>query len=158
MRSRVETTSTWIASARPASASAATTPPVRRRTSPACAVAAVSGPRRFGELWDELPELTRESFIYYSRSPDADAARAAAMRLDLADVAERIEQPLLVVTGKLDRLIPWESTKAVADEAPNAEFVLYEEGNHVCNNVAYRYRPLLADWLSERLRGGRHGR
>jgi pimeloyl-ACP methyl ester carboxylesterase len=122
------------------------------------AVAAVSGPRRFGELWDELPELTRESFIYYSRSPDADAARAAAMRLDLADVAERIEQPLLVVTGKLDRLIPWESTKAVADEAPNAEFVLYEEGNHVCNNVAYRYRPLLADWLSERLRGGRHGR
>ena len=56
-----------------------------------------------------------------------------------------------MVTGKLDRLIPWESTKLVADEAPDSTFVLYEEGNHVCNNVAYRDRPLLADWLAERL-------
>jgi pimeloyl-ACP methyl ester carboxylesterase len=118
------------------------------------AAAAVSGPRCFGELWDDLPSLTRDSFAYYSRSPDEEEARAAALRLDLAGVAGKIEQPVLVVTGKLDRLIPWESTKAVADEAPNASFVLYEEGNHVCNNVAYRYRPLLADWLGERLREG----
>jgi pimeloyl-ACP methyl ester carboxylesterase len=115
------------------------------------AVAGVSGPRNFGELWDDLPTLTRESFAHYSRSPDLATAREHALELDLADVAGRIAQPLLVVTGKLDRLIPWESTKAVADEAPNASFVLYEEGNHVCNNVAYRYRPLLADWLAERL-------
>ena len=117
------------------------------------AVAGVSGPRCFGELWDDLPSLTRDSFTYYSRSADDEAGRAAAMKLDLAGVAADISQPLLVITGKLDRLIPWESTRAVADEAPNGEFVLYEEGNHVCNNVAYRYRPLLADWLSEHLRG-----
>jgi pimeloyl-ACP methyl ester carboxylesterase len=115
------------------------------------AVAAVSGPGNFGELWDRLPMLTRESFVHYSRSPDLDTGRERALALDLAGVASRISQPLLVVTGKLDRLIPWESTKRVADEAPNASFVLYEEGNHVCNNVAYRYRPLLADWLGERL-------
>jgi 2,6-dihydroxypseudooxynicotine hydrolase len=115
------------------------------------AVAAVSGPRNFGELWDDLPMLTRESFVYYSRSPDLDTGRARAHALDLAGVAERISQPLLVVTGRLDRLIPWESTQRVADEAPDSTFVLYEEGNHVCNNVAYRYRPLLADWLAERL-------
>ena len=115
------------------------------------AAAGVSGPRCFGELWDDLPSLTRDSFAYYSRSPDDDAARAAAMKLDLAGVASEISQPLLVITGKLDRLIPWESTRAVAEEAPKGEFVLYEEGNHVCNNVAYRYRPLLADWLAERL-------
>jgi pimeloyl-ACP methyl ester carboxylesterase len=115
------------------------------------AVAAVSGPCCFGELWDELPMLTRESFVHYSRSPDNDAARTAAMKLDLGGVASDISQPLLVITGKLDRLIPWESTKRVADAAPDSTFVLYEEGNHVCNNVAYRYRPLLADWLAERL-------
>jgi pimeloyl-ACP methyl ester carboxylesterase len=115
------------------------------------AVAGVSGPIRFGDLWEDLPMLTRESFVYYSRSPDLETARARALELDLSEVAERISQPLLVITGKLDRLIPWESTKAVADAAPNAEFVLYEEGNHVCNNVAYRYRPLLADWLCEQL-------
>jgi dipeptidyl aminopeptidase/acylaminoacyl peptidase len=115
------------------------------------AAVGVSGPRNFGELWDALPELTRESFTHYSRSPDPDAAREAALRLDLAGVAGEISQPLLIVAGKLDRLIPWESSKAVADEAPNATFVIYEEGNHVCNNVAYRYRPLLADWLGEQL-------
>ena len=115
------------------------------------AVAGVSGPVNFGDLWDDLPMLTRESFVHYSRSPDLETGRERARELDLAGVAERISQPLLMVSGKLDRLIPWESTKAVADAAPNAEFVLYEEGNHVCNNVAYRYRPLLADWLSERL-------
>ena len=115
------------------------------------AAAGVSGPRCFGELWDDLPSLTRDSFAYYSGSADEEAARAAANELDLARVAAEITQPLLVITGKLDRLIPWASTKAVADEAPNAEFVLYDEGNHVCNNVAYRYRPLLADWLGEHL-------
>ena len=115
------------------------------------AVAGVSGPRNLGELWDDLPLLTRESFVHYSRSADLESGRQRALQLDLAGVAGHIAPPLLVVTGKLDRLIPWESTKLVADEAPDSTFVLYEEGNHVCNNVAYRYRPLLADWLAERL-------
>jgi len=115
------------------------------------AVAGVSGPRNLGELWDDLPLLTRESFVHYSGSADLESGRQRALQLDLAGVAGHIAQPLLVVTGKLDRLIPWESTKLVADEAPDSTFVLYEEGNHVCNNVAYRYRPLLADWLAERL-------
>ena len=115
------------------------------------AVAGVSGPRNFGALWDELPALTRASFAFYSGSPDGTTARERALELDLDDVARRISQPLLVIAGRLDRLIPWESTKAVAQRAPNATFVLYDEGNHVCNNVAYRYRPLLADWLGEQL-------
>jgi pimeloyl-ACP methyl ester carboxylesterase len=115
------------------------------------AIAGVAGPLNFGELWDELPMLTREAFVYYSRSADEEAGRQAALRLDLDGVAGRIEQPALLVTGKLDRLIPWESTKRIADQAPNGTLVVYEEGNHVCNNVAYRYRPLLADWLGEQL-------
>ena len=115
------------------------------------AIAGVAGPLNFGKLWDDLPVLTREAFVYYSRSADDEAGRQAALRLDLDGVAGRIEQPALVITGKLDRLIPWESTKKIADQAPNGTLVVYEEGNHVCNNVAYRYRPLLADWLGEQL-------
>jgi dipeptidyl aminopeptidase/acylaminoacyl peptidase len=115
------------------------------------AVAGVAGPYNFGELWDDVPMLTREAFVYYSRSADDEAGRRGALQLDLAGVAGQIEQPALLVTGKLDRLIPWESTRRIADEAPNATLVVYEEGNHVCNNVAYRYRPLLADWLGEQL-------
>ena len=60
--------------------------------------------------------------------------------------------PLLVVFGKLDRLIPWQQAERVAAEAPNAELVMYPDGNHVCNNLPYKYRPLVADWMSEHLR------
>jgi hypothetical protein len=28
---------------------------------------------------------------------------------------------------------------------------MYPDGNHVCNNIPYKYRPLMADWLHERL-------
>ena len=59
--------------------------------------------------------------------------------------------PGLMITGKLDRIIPWEQTKRIADEAPNTRFVLYEEGNHVCNNIPFKYRPLVADWLRKEL-------
>jgi hypothetical protein len=29
---------------------------------------------------------------------------------------------------------------------------MYPEGTHVCNNIPYKYRPLVADWMVERLR------
>ncbi len=28
---------------------------------------------------------------------------------------------------------------------------MYEDGNHVCNNIPYKCRPLVADWIRERL-------
>ena len=115
------------------------------------AIAGVAGPLNFGELWDDLPMLTREAFVFYSRSADEEAGREAALRLDLDGVAGRIAQPALLVTGKLDRLIPWESTKRIADQAPNDLHLLCTRGFPMCNNVAYRYRPLLADWLREQL-------
>jgi hypothetical protein len=34
---------------------------------------------------------------------------------------------------------------------PNAEWVLYEDGTHVCNNLPFRYRPLVGDWMADRL-------
>jgi hypothetical protein len=32
---------------------------------------------------------------------------------------------------------------------------MYPDGNHVCNNLPYRYRPLVGDWMAERLGAGR---
>ena len=87
----------------------------------------------------------------FERAGSLDEARARASRLDLSEAAKLIDQPLLMITGRLDRLIPWEQTKKIVDEAPNAEFVMWDEGNHVCNNIPYKYRPLTADWLAEKL-------
>lgn len=115
------------------------------------AVAGVSGPYDFGECWDGLPALTHEAFRHHSGAASAEEAREKAHELSLAGMLGGLEQPALLVTGKLDRIIPWEQTERIAREAPNAELVLYEDGNHVCNNIPYRYRPLVADWLAEQL-------
>ena len=117
------------------------------------AVAGVSGAFNFGECWDGLPPLTREAFAHHSGAEDEEDARSKALELDLAPVIAELDRPALMVTGKLDRIIPWEQTKRIADEARNGQFVLYEEGNHVCNNIPYKYRPLVADWLAKELDG-----
>lgn len=110
------------------------------------AVAGISGPMCFGELWDSLPELTRETFTH-----KAGAGRERALEFDLSGVLGGLDAPALFVTGKLDRLIPWESTRRQAEAAPRGEFVLFEDGNHVCANIPYKARPLVADWLAEKL-------
>jgi dipeptidyl aminopeptidase/acylaminoacyl peptidase len=115
------------------------------------AVAGISGPYDMSANWDGLPELTRETFQHHTGAASPEEARARAAELSLAGVAERIEQPALIVTGKLDRLIPWEDTKRIADAIPGAEWVLYERGTHVCNNLPFRYRPLVGDWMAGRL-------
>jgi len=115
------------------------------------ATAAIGGPYAFGRLWASLPSLTRATFAYHAHAKSEDDAHTKAAALDLSGVLARIAQPLLVVFGKLDRLIPWQDAERVAKEAPNAELVLYPDGNHVCNNIPYKYRPLVADWMKERL-------
>ncbi len=115
------------------------------------AVAGISGSYDFGEAWDDLPPLTREAFVVKSGARDDADGRARAHRLDLRGVVSRVQQPALFVTGRLDRIIPWQQTERAAREAPHGRFVLYDEGTHVCSNIPYRYRPLVADWMSERL-------
>ena len=80
------------------------------------AVAGVSGPYDMAAEWDSMPSLTRETFAHHSGAANEAEARERAGELNLAGVAELIEQPCLVVTGKRDRVIPWEQTKRIADD------------------------------------------
>jgi len=111
----------------------------------------LSGPYKFSDIWDTVPPQTRETFVAKSFAKDEEEGRAKAAELDLSGVAERIQQPYLAVTGRLDRLIPWEQTERAAREAPHGEFLLHEDGNHGCANVPYKTRPVAADWLREQL-------
>jgi pimeloyl-ACP methyl ester carboxylesterase len=115
------------------------------------AVVGLSGPFSFAECWDDVPPQTRATFIAKSGARDEDEGRAKAGELDLSGVIERLTQPALFVTGRLDRLIPWEQTERQAREAPNGLFVLHDDGNHGCANVPYKTRPLIADWMREQL-------
>jgi dipeptidyl aminopeptidase/acylaminoacyl peptidase len=116
------------------------------------ALAGVSGPYDFGAGWESMPSLTRETVAHHTGAGSDAQARSRAHELNLAGIAERVTQPCLVVTGMLDRVIGWEQTKRIADDVPGAEWVLYEDGSHVCNNIPFRYRPLVADWIADRLR------
>ena len=115
------------------------------------AVVGLSGPFNFGEIWDDLPVLTRETFTHKSGASSDEEGRAKALRLDLDGVIERLEQPALFVTGRLDRLIPWEQTARQAERAPQGTFVVWDEGNHGCSNIPYKARSLMADWMAEQL-------
>lgn len=115
------------------------------------ALAGVSGPFQFGANWGIMPELTRETIAHHTGARTAEEARRRADALDLDGVAQRVRRPCLVLTGRRDRVIAWQDTRRIAAAVPGAEWVLYEEGTHVCNNMPYRYRPFVADWLRSRL-------
>jgi dipeptidyl aminopeptidase/acylaminoacyl peptidase len=113
---------------------------------------ALSGPYDMGANWDGLPALTRRAFQVRAKCATEAEARAHASTLSLAGLASRIECPLFVVAGKQDRIIPWQDAERLAREAKGpVEFLLVEDGNHVVNNRAYRYRSQTADWMAAQL-------
>jgi dienelactone hydrolase len=115
------------------------------------AVVGLAGPYNLGDCWDALNPLTRGGYIFYTKSADEAEAREKAYALNLEGVLHKVSQPLLVIHGARDRLFPPEQAERIAREAPNATLVMYPDGNHVCNNISYKYRPLMADWMRERL-------
>ena len=115
------------------------------------AVVGISGPFDFASNWDNMPQQTRETVCHHTGASSMEEGREKAGELNLYDAAKLIDQPFLSITGRNDRLIPWEQSQRQAEEAPGGEFVLYDDGNHVCNNIPWKYRPLTADWLKEKL-------
>ncbi|HSR25666.1 MAG TPA: alpha/beta fold hydrolase, partial [Candidatus Eisenbacteria bacterium] len=116
------------------------------------AVLAIGGPYDIGECWTHFPPMTRAKARYHlGRVSEAEAA-GRLREFTLRGVAPRLRCPLLVVAGKQDRLVPYRQAERLAAEAPGAELLLYETGNHCCTNLFWRHTPLAADWLAERLR------
>jgi dipeptidyl aminopeptidase/acylaminoacyl peptidase len=110
------------------------------------------GPWDFGALWDSLPELTRLAFIARSHSASDEEARKRAHALSLAGVADKIECPLFVIAGGLDRLCPPEDARKLAAAARGpVELLVIEDGNHVAHNRFYKYRARSADWMAKQL-------
>ncbi len=115
------------------------------------AVIALAGPYDLSECWAALNPLTRGGYIFYTKSRDEAEAFEKAKTLTLRGILGKVTCPLLVIHGALDRLFPPEQAERIAREAPKATLFLYPDGNHVCNNIAYKYRPAMADWMRDRL-------
>jgi 2,6-dihydroxypseudooxynicotine hydrolase len=117
------------------------------------AVVVSGGCYDYGALIRDRSPHSFAMFAYGCGAATREEAYEVAERMTLAGVAERITRPMVVVFGKRDRLVPWQHAARLAEEAPNAELWMFDEGNHVCMNITYRWRPQAADWLAERLAG-----
>jgi 2,6-dihydroxypseudooxynicotine hydrolase len=112
------------------------------------------GPFDYGALYLVRPRNhLREMFLARTGSSTWEEGLEAAKALSLNGLAEKIACPLLVVFGGGDKLIPpSEGERLCAEASGPSEFVYFEEGNHVCFNITYKFRPLTADWMAEHLR------
>jgi 2,6-dihydroxypseudooxynicotine hydrolase len=105
----------------------------------------------YGSLIRDRGAHSFATFMHGCGASTREEAYEVAERMSLEGVASQITQPLVVVFGKRDRLVPWQHAARVAAEAPNADLWMFDEGNHVCMNLTYRWRPQAADWLAGRL-------
>jgi dipeptidyl aminopeptidase/acylaminoacyl peptidase len=117
------------------------------------AVVALAGPYQFDLDWDELPLQTRDTFRARSGAAGLDDARARAREFTLKEAAKRITMPLLVVGGGRDSIVPAYHQERLANEAQNAELLLWPDGTHGVTNHAYESRSRMADWLAGHLAG-----
>jgi dipeptidyl aminopeptidase/acylaminoacyl peptidase len=107
---------------------------------------------RFADYFDRVPILTREAFTARLHASSAAEARERLQRFDLHGVVDRLQCPLLIVMGRRDRLFPAEDSEQMArDAGAMATLLMYDDGNHVCNNIPYKYRPVQADWMGQKL-------
>jgi len=94
--------------------------------------------------------LRRFCHIWGAR--DVDDLRIKSKGATLDGVARNIRAPLLIVHGEQDNLIPPSDPYRTYEQASGPkQWVCYPEGNHVCNNIVYKYRPLVADFMKEHL-------
>jgi 2,6-dihydroxypseudooxynicotine hydrolase len=119
------------------------------------ALVALAGPYDLSECWPALNPLTKGGYVFYTKSRDEAEAYERSRSLTLRGVLKDVTCPLLVIHGGKDRLFPPEQAERIVREAPNATMLLYPEGNHVCNNIPYKYRPAMADWMAEQLGAAR---
>jgi len=111
----------------------------------------ISGPFTVGSVSGRGSDLVREQFLWACKTDSLVEADEITDAMSLRDDVQDLTVPSLMVTGANDGIIPPAQTERIADRAPGGEFVLYEEGNHVCNNIPYNYRPMAASWLRDRL-------
>jgi 2,6-dihydroxypseudooxynicotine hydrolase len=112
------------------------------------------GPYDWGKVLPKMPQVSQEVFRVRSHSRSMEEAYERASLLTLEGRAQNIRCPLLVVFGAGDRLIsPAEGERLAKTASGESELVIYPEGNHVCFNISYKFRPLTADWMAKQLRG-----
>jgi 2,6-dihydroxypseudooxynicotine hydrolase len=116
------------------------------------ACVALSGAYQRSANFEGRPVINVEAFRVRSKSANLDEAGKVALRMSLKGIAKNITCPIYIVAGDRDRLTPVEQAKLLAAEVSGpCELSIIAGGNHVVNNLWYRYRDQTADWMSRQL-------
>jgi 2,6-dihydroxypseudooxynicotine hydrolase len=116
------------------------------------ACVALSGPYERMADFDGRPIINVEAFRVRSHSADLEEAGTVARRMTLKGHAKNITCPIYIVAGSKDRLTsPDEARKLAAEVSGPCVLSVIDGGNHVANNLWYRYRDQTADWMAREL-------
>lgn len=116
------------------------------------AVIALAGPFDVPAAFSQAPGLTQEAFIHRSGATSRAEALERLRAFTLDGVAARVTCPLLVIMGRQDRVIPPADAERLASAVSGpVDLWLFDDGNHVCNNIPNTHRPQQADWMRQRL-------
>ena len=104
------------------------------------------------DIWDRLPTGVKDTLTFGFGVASHAAARERATAFTLKGQLARLRQPLLIVHSGLDTVVPVEESERMRQGAGGATtLVVFPDGNHVCDNMPYRVRPLMADWMAREL-------
>jgi len=102
--------------------------------------------------WERFRPRTREEFAMCAGAKSLDEAAEISKTFTLAGIIDKVRVPLLIVHSQGDTISSYTHAERMAREAGGpVELVLYPEGNHVCDNIPYKVRPMMADWMARQL-------
>lgn len=109
-------------------------------------VASINGFFDLGSFWDSLPKVYQDNMTYALGGDSAERARQFTLAR-----SQGIAAPALIIHGARDKIFPASEAQRCAEVClRGAQVHVLAEGNHVCNNVPWLYRPLVADWVADR--------
>lgn len=105
-------------------------------------------------FWDTSSKALLDILQFAVGAADRTEARERARRFTLAGSAEHISCPVLVVHSDGDDICPLaEAQRTAATVGDKAELLVFEGGNHCCDNMPAVVRPLMGDWMARQLGG-----
>ncbi|MBO22999.1 MAG: alpha/beta hydrolase [Rhodospirillaceae bacterium] len=116
------------------------------------ACVSIGGFHSMAGFWNDMPFAVQDTLRFAFGDDTVEEAAETAKLYTLNGVLGRIGCPLLIVHSELDEICPVEESQRMIDEAgDDAELVVFQEGNHVCDNIPFKSRPLMADWMAAKL-------
>jgi 2,6-dihydroxypseudooxynicotine hydrolase len=116
------------------------------------ACVSIGGFYDMGAIWNRFPGSTRETLQFAFGLTTDDEAHEYSKSFTLAGLLDNLTCPFLIVHSGMDEVCPVADSERIRDEAGGPTTLrIFDEGNHVCDNIPYKVRPLMADWLAKQL-------